>query len=151
MIWIFLFLIHDETKPLQNVKIKYYSQKGDPWGDSDGQKTTFEQQLLLFLLCLLKNNELIRMKYAQKHFESTFGSAYFKQKKTKLKLVKTVKKGTKESKLSMEFWLAVWESNEMCTGCWILSFKNKNINLMHANYGFSLNCHAKLTISLNYI
>ena len=37
------------------------------------------------------------MKYSQNHFESTFGSAYFKPKKTKLKLVKTVKKGTKES------------------------------------------------------
>ena len=33
------------------------------------------------------------MKYSQKHFESTFGSAYFKQtKKTKLKLVKRGKK-----------------------------------------------------------
>ena len=32
------------------------------------------------------------MKDAQKHFESTFGSAYFKQKKTKLKLVKMAKK-----------------------------------------------------------
>ena len=32
------------------------------------------------------------MKYAQKHFGSTFGSAYFKPNKTKLKLAKTVKK-----------------------------------------------------------
>ena len=32
------------------------------------------------------------MKYAQKHFESTFGSAYFKPNKTELKLAKTVKK-----------------------------------------------------------
>ena len=73
-------------------KLKITVKKRDPWGDSDGPKATFEQQILLFFLCLLKNNELIRMKYAQNHFESTFGSAYFKQKKTKLKLVKTVKK-----------------------------------------------------------
>ena len=32
------------------------------------------------------------MKYAQKHFESTFGSAYLKPNKTKLKLAKTEKK-----------------------------------------------------------
>ena len=72
-------------------KLKITVKKEDPWGDSDGPKATFEQQLLLFLLCLLKNSEIIIMKYAQKHFESTFGSAYFKQKKTKLKLVKPVK------------------------------------------------------------
>ena len=81
IIWILLVLIQDETKALQSAKIKNYSQKGDHWGDSDGPKATFEQQLLLFLLDLLKDNELIRMKYAQKHFESTFGSTYFKQKK----------------------------------------------------------------------
>ena len=32
------------------------------------------------------------MKYSQNHFEITFGSAYFKPNKTKLKLAKTVKK-----------------------------------------------------------
>ena len=64
-------------------KLKITIKKGDSWGDSDGPKATFEQQLLLFLLCLLKDSELIRMKYAQKHFESTFGLAYFKPNKTK--------------------------------------------------------------------
>ena len=89
------------------------------------------------------------MKYAQNHFEITFGSAYLKPKKTKLKLVKMEKKGTKESKLSLGSWIVVWAANEMCTDCWILFFLNRNKNLMHANYGFSLNCHAKWTISLN--
>ena len=98
-----MVLIQNETKALQNAKIKDYSKKGRPFGDSDGPKATFEQQLLFFLLYLLKNNELIIMKYAKKHFESTFGLAYFKQKKTKLKLVKKVKKGTKESKLSLGY------------------------------------------------
>ena len=32
------------------------------------------------------------MKYAQNHFENTFGSTYFKPNKTELKLAKTVKK-----------------------------------------------------------
>ena len=62
-------------------KLKIAVKKGNPWGDSDGPKATFEHQILLFLLCLLKNSELIRMKYAQKHFESTFGSACCKPKK----------------------------------------------------------------------
>ena len=64
---------------MPNLKITV--KKGDPWGDSDGPKATFEHQLLLFLLFLLKNSEIIRMKYAQNHFESIFGSSYFKPKK----------------------------------------------------------------------
>ena len=55
---------------------------GDPWGDLNAPEATFKQQLLPFLLYLLKNNELVKMKYAQKHFESTFGSAYVKPKKS---------------------------------------------------------------------
>ena len=77
IIWILLVLIQDETKALQNAKIKDYSKKGRPLGDSDGPKATFKHQLLLFLLDMLKYSELIRMKYAQKHFESTFGSTHF--------------------------------------------------------------------------
>ena len=72
-------------------KLKITVKKGDPWGYSDGPKATFEQKIVLFMLFLLKNSEIIIMKYSQNHFESTFGSAYFKPKKTKLKLVKTVK------------------------------------------------------------
>ena len=37
-IWILLVLIQNETKALQNAKIKDYSKKGDPWGDSDCPK-----------------------------------------------------------------------------------------------------------------
>ena len=93
-----MVLIYDETKPLQNAKIKDYSQKGDPLGDSDGPKATFEHQLLLFLLDMLKYSKIIRMKYSQKHFESTFGSAYFKPNKTELKLAKTVKKEPRKAR-----------------------------------------------------
>ena len=62
-------------------KLKITVKKGDRWGDSDGPKATFEQHLLLFLLCLIKYNEIIIMKDSQKHFETAFGSAYFKPKK----------------------------------------------------------------------
>ena len=41
------------------------------------------------------------------------------QKKMKLKLAKQVKKGTKESKISLGSWLAVCAANEICTDCWI--------------------------------
>ena len=77
-------------------KLKLQS-KGRPLGDSDDPKATFEPQLLLFMLCLLKDSMLIRMKYSQNHFESTFGSANFKPNKTKLKLVETVKKEPRKS------------------------------------------------------
>ena len=41
------------------------------------------------------------------------GLLTFNKKKTKLKLVKKGKKGTKESKLSLRSWLAFWEANKM--------------------------------------
>ena len=45
------------------------------------------------------------MKYAQNHFESTFGSAYFKQKKTKLKLVKMAKKEPRKASFPWDLGL----------------------------------------------
>ena len=45
------------------------------------------------------------MKDAQKHFESTFGLAYFKQKKTKLKLVKMGKKEPRKARFPWDIVL----------------------------------------------
>ena len=45
------------------------------------------------------------MKHAQKHFESTFGSAYFKPNKTKLKLAKTVKKEPRKASFPWDLGL----------------------------------------------
>ena len=45
------------------------------------------------------------MKYAQKHFESTFGSAYFKPNETKLKLAKTVKKEPRKASFPWDLGL----------------------------------------------
>ena len=58
-------------------KLKISVKKGDPWGDLEGPKVTFEQQILLFSVLPAKNSNIIRLKYAQKHSESIFGSAYF--------------------------------------------------------------------------
>ena len=45
------------------------------------------------------------MKYAQKHFESTFGSAYFKPNKTELKLAKKVKKEPRKASFPWDLGL----------------------------------------------
>ena len=45
------------------------------------------------------------MKYAQKYFEITFGSAYFKPNKTKLKLAKTVKKEPRKESFPLDLGL----------------------------------------------
>ena len=58
-------------------KLKISVKKGDPWGDSEGPKVTFKQQILLFSVIPDKKIKLIRLKYAQKHSESTLGSTYF--------------------------------------------------------------------------
>ena len=89
---------------------------GDPWGDLNAPE---DSNFLYFLLHLLKTSEHVRIAYAQKHFKSTFGSAYLNSKKMELKLAKQVKKGTKESKLSLGSWLAVCAANEICIDCWI--------------------------------
>ena len=60
---------------VQKLKI---SENGEtPGGFRMAQKSLFGQHLLLFLLYLLKTSKLIKIKYAQKHFESTFGSTHF--------------------------------------------------------------------------
>ena len=38
-------------------KLKISVKKGDPWGDSEGPKVTFEQQILLFSIILTKNQQ----------------------------------------------------------------------------------------------
>ena len=38
-------------------KLNILVKKGDPWGDSDGPKVTFEQQLLLFSVIPAKNKQ----------------------------------------------------------------------------------------------
>ena len=40
-----MILIWSEIKSLQSVKIKGFSQMGDPWGDLNAPKATFEQQI----------------------------------------------------------------------------------------------------------
>ena len=50
------FLYRMKSRLYEMPKLKITVKTGDPWGDSDGPKVTFEHQLLLFLLCMLKNS-----------------------------------------------------------------------------------------------
>ena len=75
------FLYRMKPRSYKVPKLKITVKTGDPRGDSDGPKVTFEQHILLFLLYFLKNSNFIKIKYAQNHFESTFVSAYFKPTK----------------------------------------------------------------------
>ena len=77
LIQFILILIRIEIKSLQSAKIKSFSQMGDPWGELNAPEATSEQKLPLFLSNLLKKSKHIRLKYSQKHSESTFGSAHF--------------------------------------------------------------------------
>ena len=86
-------------------KFKIYSQRGAPWGDLNYPKATFEQQIILFLLCLIKYSEYFRIKYSQNNFENTFGSEYFIKNKTKLKLAKMVKKEPRKARFPWDLGL----------------------------------------------
>ena len=84
------------------------------------QESKNGQSLLLFFVKPANKHQAIKIKCAQKHFESVLGHHTDYQKK---KLSKTCQKRahlvfqkeTKESKLSLGSWLVVWAANEICT------------------------------------
>ena len=78
---------------------------GDPWGDLNAPEPTSEQQLPFFLSNLLKTSKHIIKKYAQKHFKSTFGSAYLNSKKMNLKLAKQVTKEPRKASFPWDLGL----------------------------------------------
>ena len=58
-------------------------------GDLSAPEATSDRSFLYFLSYLLKDSEHVRITNAQKHFKSTFGSAYLISEKMKLRLAKT--------------------------------------------------------------
>ena len=68
-------------------------------------RTLPNSSFLYFLLHLLKTSEHVRITYAQKHFKSTFGSAYLNSKKMKLKLAKQVKKEPRKASFPWDLGL----------------------------------------------
>ena len=71
----FLYIMKPRAYKVQKLKISV--KKGDPGGIQKAQKSLSNSRSSFFLLYLLKTRKLIRLKYSQKHSESTFGSAYF--------------------------------------------------------------------------
>ena len=67
--------------------------------------TTSDISFLSFMSELINYSEHIRIKYAQNHFKSTFGSAYLISKKMKLKLAKQVKKEPRKASFPWDLGL----------------------------------------------
>ena len=85
----FLVLIQAETKILQLCKnFKILVKRETPGGIWMLLRPLPDRSFLYFLSKLLKDSDHVRITYAQKHFNSTFGSAYLISKKMKLKLAK---------------------------------------------------------------
>ena len=68
-------------------------------------EATSDSSFLSFLSDLLKDSEHVRITYAQKHFKSTFGSAYLISKKMKLKLAKQAKKEPRKASFPWDLGL----------------------------------------------
>ena len=52
------FLYRMKPRLYKMPKLNITVKKGDPWGDSDGPKATFEQQPLLFSVIPAKNQQV---------------------------------------------------------------------------------------------
>ena len=79
-------------------ELRFFSEKGDPWGDLNAPETTSDRRFILFLSYLLNDSNQFRITYAQKHIKSTFGSAYFISKNNAVKLAKPAKKETRKAR-----------------------------------------------------
>ena len=95
-----------ETKILQLYKtFTNFVTKERPLEDLSAPKATLDSSFLSSLSDLLNDSERIRITNVQKHFKSTFGSAYFISKNNEIKLAKPTKKEPLGS------WLAVCAAN----------------------------------------
>ena len=86
-------------------KLRFFSEKGDPWGDLNAPETTSDKSFLLFLSELLNDSEKVRKKYAKKNFKSTFGSSYFISKNNAVKLAKPAKKEPRKASFPWDLGL----------------------------------------------
>ena len=102
-----MVLIQAETKFLQfckTIKI-FFGEKGDPWGDLNAPETTSDRSFLFFMSKLIKETNKVRIKYAQNHFKSTFGSAYFISKNNAVKLAKPAEKEPRKARFPWDIGL----------------------------------------------
>ena len=96
----FLVLIQFETKFLQFCKkeLRFFSEKGDPWGDLNAPEATSNHRFIFLMSYLIKYSDNFRIKNSQNHFKSTFGSAYLISQKMKLKLAKQAEKEPRKAR-----------------------------------------------------
>ena len=71
-----------KPRPCKVQKLKITVKKGDPWGDSDGPKATFEQQLLLFsVIPAKKTTSLLKSNVPKSTLKVPLGQPTFNRKK----------------------------------------------------------------------
>ena len=117
---------------------------GDPRGDLNAPEATSEQKLPLFLSKLLKTSKNIRMKYAQNHFKSTFGSAYLNSKKMNLKLAKQVTKEPRKASFPWDIGLLFVQPMKYALILQNIKFYHTaNETTITTSYEFSLKCLRK--------
>ena len=135
-----MVLIQVQTKFLQFCKkeLRFFSEKGDPWGDLNAPETTSDISFLFFLLDMLKDSNKVRITNSQKHFNSTFGSSYFISKNNAVKLAKPTKKEPRKASFPWDFGLLFVQPIQVHWYCRILNFITTKGNLMHVICKFSL-------------
>ena len=104
-------------------------------------EATSEQKLPLFLSNMIKTSKHIRMKYAQNHFKSTFGSAYLNSKKMNLKLAKQVTKEPRKVSFPWDIGLLFVQPMKYALILQNIKFYHTaNETTITASYKFSLKC-----------
>ena len=119
-------------------KFWVFSEKGDPWGGLSAPEATSGSSFLSFLSDLLKDSEHVRITNAQKHFKSTFGSAYLISEKMKLRLAKTNERELRKASFPWDLGLLFVQPMKVNWYCIILNFIIVKGKLMHVIYKFSL-------------
>ena len=106
IIWILLVLIQNETKALQNAKIKYYSKKGRTLGGFKWPKIHFRTAPSpLSVIPPKKKVILFEWNIPKITFKVHLGHPTLNPKKTKLKLVKTVKTEPRKARFPWDIGL----------------------------------------------
>ena len=129
-------------------ELRFFSEKGDPWGDLNAPETTSDNSFLFFLSDLLKDSEKVRVKSSQTHFKSTFGSAYFISKNNAVKLAKPTKKEPRKASFPWDLGLLFVQPMKYALIFQNIKFYNSERKSNACDLQVFFKIHAKKTISL---
>ena len=118
-------------------------QKRDPWGDLSAPKATLNSSFLSSLLDLINESERVRIKNAQNHFKSTFGSAYFISNNNEIKLAKTTNMEPRKASFPWDLGLLFVQPIKVHWYCRILNLSFSKWNYLNSKLWISLNCLGK--------